>query len=206
MLLGLRPQIINKACRLRHVRAVCCTPPTPWTAAVEPGTVESTKRDYGPIMVQFVLPGKPSGESLLLLRPAVSSLSFLHDSCQLAGPCVNTTPWCRITQQQRPPGCLAGRNLSRCASLAALPCSAPAALCPSARSLRPGCAVHEDPQGGEELRPLPLVPRRRPGQLLPDPPALRAPAWAGGLCLHLAGVNLALQKKQGGCACPHLLC
>ncbi|KAL4442926.1 hypothetical protein ABPG77_008417 [Micractinium sp. CCAP 211/92] len=31
---------------------------------VEPGTVESTKRDYGPIMVQFVLPGKPSASGL----------------------------------------------------------------------------------------------------------------------------------------------
>ncbi|KAI7838129.1 hypothetical protein COHA_008060 [Chlorella ohadii] len=31
---------------------------------VEPGTVESTKRDYGPIMAQFVLPGKPSASGL----------------------------------------------------------------------------------------------------------------------------------------------
>lgn len=31
---------------------------------VDPGTVESTKRDYGPIMVQFVLPGKPSASGL----------------------------------------------------------------------------------------------------------------------------------------------
>lgn len=36
-----------------------CLPSCP--AAVEAGTVESTKRDYGPIMAQFVLPGKPSG-------------------------------------------------------------------------------------------------------------------------------------------------
>ena len=39
--------------------ARCCMQPPP--AAVEPGSVEATKRDYGPIMAQFVLPGKPSG-------------------------------------------------------------------------------------------------------------------------------------------------
>jgi hypothetical protein len=45
-------------------RSLRVPPPLP---AVDAGTVESTKRDYGPIMVQFVLPGKPSGEYLLAL-------------------------------------------------------------------------------------------------------------------------------------------
>ena len=31
---------------------------------VEPGSLEATKRDYGPVMLQFVLPGKPSGAPL----------------------------------------------------------------------------------------------------------------------------------------------
>ncbi len=31
---------------------------------IEPGSVESVKRDYGPIMLQFVLPGKPSASGL----------------------------------------------------------------------------------------------------------------------------------------------
>ncbi len=29
---------------------------------LEPGSVEQVKRDYGPIMLHFVLPGKPSGD------------------------------------------------------------------------------------------------------------------------------------------------
>lgn len=33
---------------------------------LEPGSVEQVKRDYGPILLHFVLPGKPSGALLCL--------------------------------------------------------------------------------------------------------------------------------------------
>lgn len=55
--------------------------------------MESTKRDYGPIMVQFVLPGKPSGETPLLF------LTCLLAACQRTQQ--QPFPWAAQTEAEQ---------------------------------------------------------------------------------------------------------
>lgn len=72
-------------------------PPPRLLRLVDAGSVESTKRDYGPIMVQFVLPGKPSGaaNTEAALAPAALGFCMLPLLCGLlaARPASPTLPW-----------------------------------------------------------------------------------------------------------------
>ena len=120
--------------------------------------MEATKRDYGPIMAQFVLPGKPSGAVVW-------------------GAGVNSV-WHLLLHHPQPLLPLTA-HVSACLHLYCLYCC----------SQRPGCAVHEDLEGGEELRPLPLVPCGGNGKQLPGAPPLRARLCTPPLSAH-------------GCTCP----
>jgi hypothetical protein len=67
---------------------------------VEPGTAETVRRDYGPIQLHFVLPGKPSG------KRASTALMACRPTC-LAYPVLLSLPQRPFMPQWALPGTVA---------------------------------------------------------------------------------------------------